>query len=196
MSIAFETLLPCLPGELQARLSYESITNRFLEYLRKVHHIIVLNESIFHIQVFIAKTKEIDFTEEWNKFITEVAFSADGYPKYKLPGLKHTLIQMLNSVTLAARGFSTVEVPIITNEQSNVLAAWCFAVIKQVEQRQKNRNSSIKKIINLIENLQKQIDTEELETKELKKIEKEKNKYEKDLKSKQEMQAKEAKKYH
>ena len=185
-----------LPGELQARLSYESICDRFLEYLRKVHHIVVLNESIFHVQVFLPYPQKIDFTEEWEEFITKVAFSADGYPKYKLSGLKHTLIQMLNSITLAGRGFSTVEVPIITKEQGNVLAAWYFAVIKQVEQRQKNRDSSIKKIINLIDNLQKQIETEELETKELKKIEKEKTKHEKDLKSKQEMQAKEAKKYH
>ncbi|GAB4528027.1 MAG: hypothetical protein Tsb0014_09070 [Pleurocapsa sp.] len=185
-----------LPGELQARLSYESIVNRFLEYLRKVHHIIVLNESIFHVQVFIPGTKEIDFTEEWNKFIIEVAFSADGYPKHKLPGLKHTLIQMLNSITLAGRGFSTVEVPIITNEQGNVLAAWYFAVIKQVEQRQTNRQKQIDKLIENINNLKNKIKIEELEEKEIKQIEKDKAKDEKDLKSKQEMQAKEAKKYY
>lgn len=29
-----------LPGELQARLATESITDRFLEYLQKVHHIV------------------------------------------------------------------------------------------------------------------------------------------------------------
>lgn len=185
-----------LPGELQARLSYESICDRFLEYLQKIHQIVVLNESNFHVQVFIPSSKKIDFSQEWHKFITEVAFSIEGYPKYKLPGLKHTLIQMLNSITLAGRGFSTVEVPIISEEQSNVLAAWYLAVVKQVEQRQINREKSIKNIISLIDNIQQQIDTKEVADKEIKQLEKELAKHEKDLKSKQEMQAKEAKKYH
>lgn len=185
-----------LPGELQARLSYESIADRFLEYLRKINYIIVLNESIFHVQVFIPDTKEIDFTKEWNKFITEVAFSADGDSKNKLPGLKHTLIQMLNSITLAERGFSTVEVPIVTKEQGNVLAAWYFAVIKQVEQRQNNREKQIDKLIKNINNLKSTLETKELAEKEIKQIEKDKDKDEKDLKSKQEMQAKESQKYY
>ena len=183
-----------LPGELQARLSYESICDRFVEYLQKVHHLVVLSESTFHLQVLIPGNKKIDFSQEWIKFITEVAFSVNG--KYKLPGLKHTLIQMLNSITLAGRGFSTVEIPIITEEQSNVLAAWYFAVVKQVEKRQKIRENSIQKTIHLIGGIQKQIDTNKLEEKEIKQLEKNKAKYEKDLKSKQEMQAKEAKKYH
>ena len=183
-----------LPGELQARLSYESIADRFLGYLQKVHHIVVLNESIFHVQVFIPHTKKINFAEEWNKFITEVAFAIDS--KYKLFTLKDTLIPMLNSITLAGRGFSTLEVPIITYEQANVLAAWYFAVIKQVEKRQQNRDTIIKNLTTLISTLQKQIETEEFETKELDKIKKEQAKHEKDLKSKQEMQAKESKKYY
>ncbi|VEP13998.1 conserved hypothetical protein [Hyella patelloides LEGE 07179] len=185
-----------LPGELQARLSYESIADRFLEYLQKVHHVVVLNESNFHVQIFIPGTKKIDFTQEWKEFITGVAFSTDGNSKYKLPGLKHTLIQMLNSITLAGRGFSTVEVPIITKEQSNVLAAWYFAVVKQVEKRQLDREKSIDYINKQINNLKERLEKEKLEAKEIKQIKKDRAKYEKDFKSKQEMQAKEAKKYH
>ncbi|BAZ44895.1 hypothetical protein NIES4102_19120 [Chondrocystis sp. NIES-4102] len=123
-----------LPGELQARLSYESISDRFLEYLRKVHHVIVLNESIFHVQVFIPNIKKIDFTEEWNKFITEVAFSIYGYPKHQLPGLLNTFVLLLNTIKLAVpeepyKGFGVPELPIITKEQANLLAAWYYAIL-------------------------------------------------------------------
>ena len=34
-----------IPGELQARLAVESTIDRFIEYLQKVHHIILLDES-------------------------------------------------------------------------------------------------------------------------------------------------------
>ncbi|WP_233222881.1 hypothetical protein [Chroococcidiopsis sp. CCALA 051] len=73
----------------------------------------------------------------------EIAFSAYGDTKHQLPGLVQTFIQMLNSVTLSGRGFSTLDVPILTNEQSNVLAAWYFAVVRDVGERQNNRQKQI-----------------------------------------------------
>ncbi|RCJ41339.1 hypothetical protein A6770_36090 [Nostoc minutum NIES-26] len=172
-----------LPGELQARLATESAIDRFLEYLQKLYQIVVLDESDRHVKVFIPKHEEeiLSFAELWKKFIREIAFSAYGDTKHQLPGLVQTFIQMLNSVTLSGRGFSTLDVPILTKEQSNVLAAWYYAVIRDVEERQNKR--------------QRQIDALEKELAESDLDEKTRKSKTKDLQDKKVMQIKEAEKY-
>ncbi|NEP12298.1 MAG: hypothetical protein F6K14_19240 [Symploca sp. SIO2C1] len=171
-----------LPGELQARLAIESAIDRFLEYLQKVHQIVVLNESNRHVQVFIPAAREpAQFKEFWAKFLEEVAFSTYGKSKYQLPGLVQTFIVMLNAVTLSGRGFSTLDVPILTQDQANVLAAWYYAVVRDVGKRQKKRQREINGL------------TRELEKHDL--SEKERNSKTKNLQDKQAMQDKEARKY-
>jgi hypothetical protein len=171
-----------LPGELQARLATESAIERFLEYLQKLHQIVVLDESDRHVRVFLpGEQVKADFRKLWQQFLTEVAFSAYGDTKYQLPGLVQTFIVMLNSITLSGRGFSTLDVPILTQEQSNVVAAWYLAVVQDVEKRQNLRQKQIDK-------LREEIVESDLSDKDL-------NSKEKDLKTKEEMQEKEAKKY-
>jgi hypothetical protein len=165
-----------LPGELQARLAIESAIDRFLEYLQKLHQIVVLDESDHHVRVFIPVNKASkDFKTHWEHFLTDVAFSANGNLKFRLPGLVQTFIVMLNAITLSGRGFSTLDVPILTSEQSNVLAAWYLAVFRAVKNRQKARAEQIAAIQNLTDDARKP--------------------KEKELKDKEAMQAKEQKKY-
>lgn len=171
-----------LPGELQAKLAIESAIDRFLEYLQKVHYIVALDESDRHVRVFIPVRKEpANFSELWEKFIKEVAFSAYGNTIHKLPGLVQTFIVMLNAVTLSGRGFSTLDVPILTQEQANVLAAWYYAVIRDVRKRQEKRKQDIK-------TLKGQPENPGLSDKDQKSKAKE-------LQDKEAMQDKEAKKY-
>ncbi|MEG4350463.1 hypothetical protein QUA74_12025 [Microcoleus sp. LAD1_D3] len=171
-----------LPGELQARLSIESAIDRFLEYLQKQYQIAVLHESDYHVQVFIPHRKApADFSQYWREFIENIAFSTYGHTKHNLPGLVQTFIVMLNSVTLAGRGFSTLEIPILTQEQSNVLAAWYLAVVREVKKRQTERQKQIKSL---------QIEIDNPDT-----TDKDRNSSEKKLLEKEEMQLKEAKKY-
>lgn len=169
-----------LPGELQARLAVESTIDRFIEYLQKVYRIILLDESDRHVRVFIpGNIESANFFEIWEKFIKEVIFS--DYGNYQLPGLVQTFAMMLNAVTLSARGFSTVDVPILTLTQAQVLSAWYYAVIRDVKRRQTKRQQDIDK-------LQQSINDDELSEKDLKSTQKA-------LQDKEEMQAKEAKKY-
>lgn len=171
-----------LPGELQSKLSIESAIDRFLEYLQKQYQIAVLHESDYHVKVFIPHRKEpADFSQYWREFIENIAFSTYGTPKHNLPGLVQTFIVMLNSVTLAGRGFSTLEIPILTQEQSNVLAAWYLAIVREVEKRQTERLKQINRI------------TEQLTESDL--SDKERKSKQTDLRKKEEMQLKEAKKY-
>lgn len=53
---------------------------------------------------------------------------------------------MLKSITLAGRGFSTINVPIITQDQGIILASLYLAVFQQVKQRQDDRESLIKQL--------------------------------------------------
>jgi hypothetical protein len=168
-----------IPGELQARLAIESAIDRFLEYLQKVHQIVVLEESDRHVRVFIPNKEIPNFKTLWQKFLEDVAFSTFG--KEQLAGLVQTFIVMLNAITLSGRGFSTLDVPILTRDQANVLAAWYFAVARDVEGRQKKRKEQIKAL------------TDALENPEL--ADKERKSKTKELQDKEEMQAKEKKKY-
>ncbi|WP_200870519.1 hypothetical protein [Picosynechococcus sp. NKBG042902] len=150
-----------LPGELQARLSTESIIERYLEYLQKVYKIAVLNESDRHVELFIPNQSIPDFTELWKKFLQEVAFSEYGLPRYELPGLMQTFVAMLKSITLSGRGFSALEIPVINQSQAHMLAAWYFAVWRDAKQRQSDRQ-------NKIDILYKELETQELSEKDQK----------------------------
>ena len=170
-----------LPGELQARLAIESAIDRFLEYLQKVYQIVVLDESDRHVSAFIPNKPIPDFATLWKKFLKEVAFFDYGKSEFQLPGLVQTFIVMLNAVTLSGRGFSTLDVPILTQEQANVLASWYFAVIRDVQARQKKRQQDIESLI------------QQLEQPDL--SEKDRKAKSKDLQDKHAMQDKEAQKY-
>jgi len=168
-----------IPGELQARLAIESSIDRFLEYLLKEHQIVVLEESDRHVRVFIPNKEIPNFKTLWQKFLEDVAFSTFG--ENQLAGLVQTFIVMLNAITLSDRGFSTLNVPILTRDQANVLTAWYFAVARDVEGRQIKRQRQIDALV-------KELDNPDLGEKELKSKSKE-------LQDKQAMQDKEAKKY-
>lgn len=169
-----------LPGELQAKLAIESAIDRFLEYLLKVHKIIVLSESDRHVQVFMPANTELpNIKTLWGSFLTEVVFS--DYGQHQLPGLVQTFIVMLNAVTLSGRGFSTLDIPILTVSQARVLAAWYRAVIRDVKKRQSDR-------LHKINQLQKELSDSDLNEKEQKSKQKE-------FDDKTAMQLKEAQKY-
>ena len=148
-----------IPGELQARLAIESAIDRFLEYLQKVHQIVVLEESDRHVRVFIPNKEIPNFKTLWQKFLEDVAFSTFG--ENQLAGLVQTFIVMLNAITLSGRGFSTLDVPILTRDQANVLAAWYFAVARDVEGRQIKRQKQIDALV-------KELDKPDLAEKDVK----------------------------
>ncbi len=125
-----------IPGELQARLAIESAIDRFLEYLQKIHRIAVLEESDRHVRVFIPNKEIPDFKILWEDFLEKVAFSAYGDTSKQLSGLIQTFVLMLSNFSLSDRGFSSIEVPILNQEQATLLSALYFAVVEDVRTRQ------------------------------------------------------------
>ncbi|AFZ54737.1 hypothetical protein [Cyanobacterium aponinum] len=172
---------PSIPGELQAKLAYLSTIDRFLEYLQTHYYSINLGETDYHIHIFIPAKYRLNIEQEWVKFVKKVLFSIEDKDNDKLPRLPQTFISMLKSITLAGRGFSTINVPIITQDQGIILASLYLAVFQQVKQRQDDRES-------LIKQLKKELNIDSLS-------EKERNSKEKELQKKEEMQKKEYKKY-
>jgi hypothetical protein len=170
-----------LPGELQAKLAYISAIDRFLEYLQKKYCVIVLDESDYHVRLFIPVKYQLNFDKEWEFFIKNVMFSIYDHNNDKLPRLAQTFVSMLNSITLAGRGFSTLNIPIITEDQAQILATWYFAVFQQVKKRQKDRQNQIDK-------LKKELDDNSLKDKDI-------NFKQKELQKKEEKQTEEYKKY-
>ena len=170
-----------LPGELQAKLAYLSAIDRFLEYLQTKYYSVVLAETNYHIHIFIPSKYKLNIEQEWINFVEKVLFSIKDNENDKLPRLPQTFISMLKSVTLAGRGFSTIDVPIVTLDQGIILASLYLAVFYQVEQRQDDRYKEI-------ERLKKQLSDNSLSDKD-------RNSKEKELQKKEEMQIKEHKKY-
>lgn len=138
-----------LPGELQARLAIESITDRFLEYLQKVHQIVVLNESDRHVQVFIPYKPIEDFKTLWKNFLIKVAFSTYGNTQHQLPGLIHTFVALINNIKLAKKetgGFGILHIPILTRDHATTIAAFYYAVLKSGIDNNKLSDSQIQKL--------------------------------------------------
>lgn len=170
-----------LPGELQAKLAYLSTIDRFLEYLQTKYYSVVLAETDYHIHIFIPAKYQLNIKQEWINFVEKVLFSIKNEENDQLPRLPQTFISMLKSVTLAGRGFSTIDVPIITEDQAIILASLYLAVFYQVKKRQDDRNKEI-------ERLKKELNDNSLSDKDC-------NSKEKELHKKEEMQIKEHKKY-
>jgi hypothetical protein len=184
-----------LPGELQAKLAIESAIDRYLEYIQKKYQIVVLNESDRHVSVFIPNESANDFADLWKEFLEQVAFSTYGKSEFQAPGLVQTFIIMLNAVTLSGRGFSTLDVPILTRAQANVLGGWYYKVIQDVKERQSKRQRVIGQLTEEINQINQKLEQVDLLEKDRKAEEKNLKTNEKELQDKLAMQEKEATKY-
>lgn len=141
-----------LPGELQARLAYESTIERFLEFLQKKYQIIGLHESNYHVRVFIPKTRESeDLKELWEEFIKNILFSFNGDIKNQFSGLLQTFIVLLNTLKLSkqessAKGFGLFRMPIITRDQAELIVTWYYALLLEAKRKNKLNYSQIEEL--------------------------------------------------
>lgn len=143
-----------LPGELQAKLAYLSTIDRFLEYLQRKFFISILNESNYHIQLFIPYKVKINIDQEWKKFIQNIMFSLYGDNQNKLFGLLNTFILLINELKLAKsekkhKGFGMPRLPILTKDQAYLIMGWYYAVIQKGLSRDKLKESHLNKLTEL-----------------------------------------------
>jgi hypothetical protein len=105
-----------LPQEMQARIAYDSLIDRFLAHIQRRHKVVVLGENDLSMTVSIPVGNVLQLTDGWSSFIQSI-FSSDELHK--------TFVLVLNSVDLGEQ-FHDLELPIVTTDQAEVLAAYFY----------------------------------------------------------------------
>jgi len=124
------------PQETQARIAYEVFLDRFLSYVQCTFKVVMFHESDADLTFFIPAGATFDLGVAWRAFVNH-AFSSIG--------LRRTFVSLVNSIRLSDRGYSTLSVPVMSEEQALYLAAFYRANLASTEasdawrQREVNR---------------------------------------------------------
>lgn len=111
-----------MPQETQIRIAYDTFIARFLRYLERTAQVLTWEENETMIAVMVPDGRSLNFEDSWRNFVDE-AFSEDA--------MRETLVLLLNSAKLAARGFSMPVMPLVSEGEANTLAAFSYATIDQ-----------------------------------------------------------------
>ena len=90
-----------LPQELQIRIAYDSLIERFLAYLQRKKYGIRLAENDLTIRLFVPQT-HFELENEWHEFIKFAYSKGELYKSFTL---------FVNSLKLTDRGFGYVRFP-------------------------------------------------------------------------------------
>lgn len=125
---------PPLPEEWQARIAYESFLDRFVIFAQTVRRIFLLYENDFAFCFF--DNVGITLDALWKEFI-EYAFSESELLK--------TFVLMLNSIDIGD-SFHDIDIPLVTNRQGKILAAYFFAFHRYLKAVMERRERRIREI--------------------------------------------------
>ena len=111
-----------LPQEMQIRIAYDSLDERFLTFLQQEKHAIRLFENTFTISLFVPHL-DFQLEKEWVRFIQQFAYSEkELYKSFTL---------LVNSLKLTDRGFGYVRFPPATKQMAHWLAAFYIATLRE-----------------------------------------------------------------
>ena len=111
-----------LPQEMQIKIAYDSLAERFLIFLQQEKHAICLFENTFTISLFVPHL-DFQFEKEWVRFIQQFAYSEkELYKSFTL---------LVNSLKLTDRGFGYVRFPPATKQMAHWLAAFYIATLRE-----------------------------------------------------------------
>jgi len=138
----FETLFQrAIPQEAQTRVAYETFLYRFRCWLEEHCRILSLGTFDAITLLFIPDLlPSPDVTAEWQAFVRH-AFS--------IQELQHTFVLLLNSIQLTDNGFSVPDLPIVTQDQADILLALLVETLQTSARRiqslelEKNRHLSL-----------------------------------------------------
>ena len=114
-----------LPQEMQIRIAYDSLIERFLRFLQQEKCAICLSENDLTIRIFVPQTNpntEFDLVSEWEGFIKFAYSEAELYKSFTL---------LVNSLKLTDRGFGYVRFPPATKGMVDWLAAFYIATLRE-----------------------------------------------------------------
>jgi len=110
------------PQEAQARMAYDSLLDRFLEFVAAKRCIVTLQRNEYAVTVFIPRSADDDLDGAWREFIA-YAFSRGE--------LEKTFLLMVNTIRLSDRGIGYIDPPAVSEEQKEMVAALYLATLKR-----------------------------------------------------------------
>lgn len=108
-----------LPQEIQIRLAYDTLIERFMEFLQQEKCAIRLFENQLTVGLFIPAT-DFQLTEEWQRFVQLAYSEKELYKSFTL---------FVNSMKLTNRGFGYVHFPSVTEAMKLWQAAFYIATL-------------------------------------------------------------------
>jgi hypothetical protein len=127
-----------LPQEAQTRVTYETFGYRYLRWLEQQYGVLVLSDATAIIHLFVPDgVSQPDLTVAWPRFV---------HHAFSLEELQQTFVLLLNSVLLSGRGFSVPALPIVTQDQADVLLALLLATLQSREQDIRRREHRLKQL--------------------------------------------------
>jgi len=116
---------PVLPQEMQIKIAYDSLIDRFWKFVQQKKCAIRLSENDLAVQTFVPRIDQntkFDLPFEWDKFIKFAYSEAELYKSFTL---------LVNSLELTDRGFGYVRFPPATKGMVNWLAAFYIATLRE-----------------------------------------------------------------
>ena len=110
-----------LPQEIQIRLAYDTLIERFMEFLQRKKCAIRLSENQFTVTLFIPGT-DFQFEDEWDNFVQFAYSEEELYKSFTL---------FVNSMKLTNRGFGYVHFPSVTKAMKLWQAAFYLATLEE-----------------------------------------------------------------
>lgn len=149
-----------LPQEMQIKIAYDSLIDRFWKFVQQGKCAIRLSENNLTIRIFVPQTSpnvDFDIMPEWNEFIKFAYSERELYKSFTL---------LMNSLKLADRGFGYVRFPPATQDMVHWLAAFYIATLRERVLRNadnyKKANDAFRKARDNVKKYQDQLHTDSL----------------------------------
>ena len=149
-----------LPQEMQIKIAYDSLIERFWGFVQQRKCAIRLSENDLAIRIFVPQTDpdtEFNLMSEWDKFIKFAYSEAELYKSFTL---------LVNSLKLTNRGFGYVRFPPATRDMTHWLAAFYIATLRERVLRNadnyKKADQALRKARNNVKKYQDQLRTDGL----------------------------------
>ena len=110
-----------LPQEIQIRLAYDTLIERFMGFLQREKSAICLSENQLTVSLFIPDT-DFQLGSEWQKFVQFAYSEEELYKSFTL---------FVNSMKLTDRGFGYVHFPSVTEGMKLWQAAFYIATLEE-----------------------------------------------------------------
>lgn len=142
------------PYEAQSRIAYDVFYENFYDFLAANYQIIALHDSESEVELFVPTERSFDWEEIWSAAVDKL---------FSLENLRKSFIPLVSSIKLTNRGFSALDVPIVNQEQAQVLAAFDLTNLLSLQNGDKKREREIREIDNELNTTSDSKKTEQLQ---------------------------------